>query len=140
PNGYTAGAAASAQKIRVVMDELLIGNYLEEIACNTIVDDDQFQIVPVGATPDDIANCAQAADVLVDTCKGEHAVCLCEIPGGCNVGATVVQPGLPVGILDEDDDGTSDAHQFIAGSVGLRCGANSDIDVPMSPQRSYWQP
>lgn len=140
PEGYANGAVVAGNKIRVIMDELLIGNYLEEIACNTLVDADQYQVVPVGTTPDDIAACSQAPDVLDETCKGEHAVCLCEIPGGCNAGARVVPPGKPVGILDEDHDGTSDAHQFITGSVGLKCGTNDAIDVPMSVEASYWQP
>jgi hypothetical protein len=151
PNGYPAGAVAIGNKLRVVMDELLIGNYIEEIACRTIVDSDQFQAVPVGATPDDIADCAVAADVLGSTCLpcngqnddecNEHAVCICEIPGGCNVGASIVPPGLSVGVLDEDEDGTSDAHQFIRGSVGITCdGVNGPIEVPMSATASYWQP
>lgn len=139
-NGYAAGAEANGNKIRVVMDELLIGNYLEEIACNTIVDDDQFQVVPVGTTPDDIANCGLAADQLAAHCKGDHAVCICEVPGGCSVAGRPVLPGEPVGILDEDDDGTSDAHQFIDGAVGLKCGPNDSIDVPMNLQATYWQP
>jgi hypothetical protein len=151
PNGYPAGAVALNNRLRVIMDELLIGNYIEEIQCRSIVDSDQFQTVPVGATPDDIADCSLAADVLTQTCVpcngsndgscNEHAVCICEIPGGCNVGVSTVPPGQPVGVLDEDEDGTSDAHQFIGGSVGVRCdGVDGPVDVPMNVQRSYWQP
>ena len=150
-DGYPAGAVALGNRLRVVMDELLVGNYIEEIACRSLVDSDQFQAVPVGATPDTIADCALPADVLQETCKpctgeggdcNEHAVCICEIPGGCNVGATMVPPGQPVGVLDEDEDGTSDAHQFIGGSVGVTCigAAGETIEVPMNLQRSYWQP
>jgi len=63
---------ASTQRIRVVMDELLLGNYLEQIQCR----DGTYQSVPEGATPDDIAACAVANDVLAQTCTGPYAVCL----------------------------------------------------------------
>jgi hypothetical protein len=124
----TNAAPVTGQRIRIVMDELLIGNYLEEIACNAVVDEDQYQSVPVGATPDDIAACAVAADVLHETCTGEFAVCL--------------GPNGPVGVLDEDGDGTSDDTQFIDGAVGLRCRtADGDEIIPaINLQATYWQP
>ncbi len=120
----TAAIADSNQSLRVVVDELLVGNFLEEIACRGPVDDDAYTQVPVGATPDDIAACAVALDILPESCVGEYAVCL-------------GQDGAPVGVLDEDEDGTSDDTRFIRGSVRLVCDG---IDVPINIDASYWQP
>jgi hypothetical protein len=117
---------ASSTGIRVVMDELLIGNYLEEIACNALVDNDQYSAVPVGATPEDIAKCAVKPDLLVQTCTGEFAVC--------------IGPNGPVGVLDQipiGGDGASDDTQFIDGAVGIRCGS---ITPALDLQLSFWQP
>ena len=120
----TANPDFRAQRIRVVLDELLVGNFLEEIACRSPVDDDAYAFVPLGATPDDIARCAEQADVLPQTCTGDHAVCL-------------DPSGVPVGVLDENGDGAADDLQFIRGSVGIQCGS---IEVPIDVQASYWQP
>jgi hypothetical protein len=138
PNQMTT-AAPTQNKLRVVMDELLIGNYLEEIACRAPVDDDAYAAVPLGTTPDDIAKCAVAKDVLPGSCPGnlEHAVCICAIEGGC--GETPM--GGPVGVLDVNQDGAADDTRFIPGSVGVTCmGATGFIDVPMDLNNSYWQP
>src|SRR5262245_61447500 len=42
-----SGKAAN-NKIRVIMDELLVGSSLEEIACRASVDDNAFARVPLG--------------------------------------------------------------------------------------------
>lgn len=109
--------------VRVIVDELLIGNYMERISCA----DGTYSDVPVGATPDDIAACAEAADVLPKTCVGEFAVCL---------GATG-----PIGILDNVPapvgDGAADSHQFIDESVQIICDGQK---VPLNLQTSFWQP
>src|SRR5207253_6117887 len=58
-------AVPNTQKIRVIMDQLLAGNRLEEISCRGVVGPDgAYDRVPDGATPDDIALCSVAADVL----------------------------------------------------------------------------
>jgi hypothetical protein len=134
PNSMTT-AAPTGQTIRIVVDELLIGNYLEEIACRGAVDDDVYDFVPLGTTPDDVAKCAVAKDVLPGSCPGtfEHAVCLCKIEGGC--GDTPM--GQSVGVLDVNQDGAADDTRFIPGSVGIRCGT---IDVGIDLNNSYWQP
>lgn len=130
-------ATASNQRIRVVIDELLVGNHLEEIRCNERVDEDDFSAVPVGATPDDIAKCAVAADQLAKSCKGDKAVC-------------VRDDGVPVGVLDATDaggrpykDGIADTTRMIDGAAFIRCSGASGgelIDVPLSLSLSYWQP
>ncbi len=131
-------ATARNQRIRVVLDELLVGNYLEEIQCNERVDEDDFSAVPVGATPDDIARCAVAADQLAKSCKGDKAVCLRD-------------DGVPVGILDETDaggrpfkDGIADTTRMIDGAAFIRCAGSGTgvepINVPISLPLSYWQP
>ncbi len=115
----TNGIVGTAQRIRIVMDELLIGNYLEEIQCR----DGTYAKVPEGATPDDIANCAVQADILPATCVGEHAVCL--------------GPDGPIGVMDEDENGSVDDTRFIEGAVTMRCGG---LDVDLSLVNSFYQP
>lgn len=126
----TTAIADSGQNIRVVFDELLIGNYLEEISCRGQVDDDAYDEVPLGATPDNIADCAVPDDELPFTCTGEFAVC---------VGP---DPANPVGVFDIlngqiPPDGAPDDLRMIAGAVKIIC---DDIDVPIDQQNSYWQP
>ncbi len=115
------GSVSSSFTIRVIMDELLIGNYLEEIACR----DGTYQTVPEGTTPDHIAGCSVQADVLPQTCTGPNAVCL--------------DDSGPIGVLDDNEDGTSDDTRMIDGAVRIVC-ADGDIDVPMSQSGSFWQP
>lgn len=127
-------AKPTNQVLRIIMNELLVGNYLEEISCNDIVGPDgAFDRVPIGATPDDIAKCAVAKDVLPQTCTGDHAVCVCQLPGGCNG----VAMGQPVGVLDKNQDGAADHHKFISGAVGIKC---NNINVVLDLAGSYWNP
>src|SRR5262249_38267255 len=45
-------ATAIGNKLRVIMDELLVGNYLEQIECRApVTTDGAFDSVPIGATP-----------------------------------------------------------------------------------------
>lgn len=121
-------------RLRIIMDELLVGNHLEEIACRSPVDEDAYDRVPVGATPDDVARCSVARDVLEKSCPdGPRAICICKLDGGCNG----IEKGKPVGVKDENGDGAADDTRFIAGAVGLRCGT---IDVPINTEQSYWNP
>ena len=127
-------AKSIGNKLRIIMDELLVGNYLEEIQCRGQVDDDAYDTVPVGTTPDDIARCAVAKDVLASSCPaGEHAVCICKLDGGC--GET--PKGGAVGVNDVNQDGTADDTRFIRGAVGLQCGS---VDVPIDIDATYWNP
>ncbi len=131
-------ANAVNNSFRLIIDELLVGNNLEEVACRAPVDEDSFSRVPIGATPDDIARCAVADDALPASCGGPTAVCLCNIPGGCmSTTGEAIAVGAPVGVLDINQDGATDDTQFIAGSVGIKCG---DIDVPINLDTSYWNP
>jgi hypothetical protein len=132
-------AKAFANPLRIIMDELLVGNYLEEIQCRDVVDDDAFSFVPIGATPDDIARCAVAKDILKTSCPGSNplSVCICQRDGGCLVGTDTITKGSPVGVLDADEDGAADLHRFIPDAVQLKCGS---IMLPTEPSRSYWYP
>lgn len=138
-DGKVTRAAANPNSLRVIMDELLVGNYIEEIACRGAVDDDALARVPVGATPEDIARCSSADDVLPATCPGNNAlsVCICNNDAGCIRGTDMVMKGQPVGVLDIDQDGAADETRMIPGSVGIRCGT---IDVPINLDTSYWNP
>jgi hypothetical protein len=133
-----SSAAVTGQKLRIVFDELLFGNSLEEISCRGNVGaDGAFGRVPIGTTPDDIAACSVAQDVLKGSCKGDHAVCLCELDGGCIVGSNMIAKGDPVGVLDVNQDGAADAHRFIPTSVEVKCGA---MMITADPMLSYWYP
>lgn len=128
-------ATAMGNKMRIIMDELLVGNYLEEIQCRTVVDSDVYSAVPIGATPDDIARCSTAKDVLAKTCPGSNplSVCICQLDGGCDGTAK----GSPVGVLDVNQDGSADDTRFIADAVQVKCGS---IMVPTDINASYWNP
>jgi hypothetical protein len=134
-------ARVKGQGFRVIMDELLIGNNLEEISCRANVDGDAYSRVPLGATPDDIAKCSTAQDVLPSTCKGPLATCLCDLDAGCTVttpmGTQMIAKGAPVGVDDKNQDGSADDTRLINGSVGFKCGA---ITVPIDLDMSYWNP
>lgn len=134
PNMVTT-AAVTANVFRVIVDELLIGNYLEEVACRAPIDNDAYDFVPLGSTPEDIAKCAVAKDVLGKSCPAtlDHAVCICQIDGGCGD----VARGQPVGVLDVNQDGAADDTRLIQGAAGIQCGT---IDVPIDQNNSYWNP
>lgn len=128
------------QRIRVVMDELLIGNYLEQIQCR----DNSYQSVPEGATPDHIAACALANDVIPETCVGPYAVCLDPTTGA------------PIGVMDVDDadseqDGAADDTRFMVLDLGppvrtpveIICtpiAGGDAINVPLNLANTFWQP
>lgn len=138
-------AKATGNKFRIIIDELLRGNNLEEIECRFAVDDDIYDRVPVGATPDDIARCSVAQDVLPSRCPGSNrlSVCLCKNDGGCLSGTkpdgtpNVTPRGASVGVLDLDQDGAADHTHFISGAVVVTCG---EITVPADLTGSYWTP
>ncbi len=116
----TNAIALGGQRIRVVLDELLRGNALEEIACA----DGSFDRVPIGTTPDDIERCAGPVDAIAQSCTGDRTVCVDPAAG-------------PIGILDENEDGAADDFRMIAGAVTLDCdGQAMDIDL----QESFYQP
>jgi len=139
-------ASANGNKLRIIVDELLRGNNLEEIACRfAVAGPELYAKVPIGATPDDIARCSVAQDVLASRCPGRNplSVCICANDGGCPSGTkidgtpNVTPKGESVGVLDLDLDGAADNTRFIKGSVGIRCGT---IDVPIDVDMSYWTP
>ncbi len=118
--------ALGNQEIRVVLDELVRGNSLEEIACA----DGTFSRVPVGTDPDDIRDCSGPVDSLID-CK---SVCLDP------------SSGAPIGILDADEDGAPDDVRMIDYNddpnitelaVSVTCGG---VDIPLDPENSFWNP
>jgi len=141
-------ATAAGNKLRIIMDELLRGNDLEEIRCRTTVDSDAFARVPLGATPDDIARCAVAQDVLPARCPGSnpHSVCICANDGGCSGMDSDDRPfttpkGESVGVLDADQDGAADDTRFVQGAVGIRCDTSGmPTNVSIDLDNSYWTP
>lgn len=120
----TNAIALGGQRIRVVFDELLRGNALEEIACcvpTGCEDGVWYDRVPVGTTPDDIENCAGPVDSIQNTCT---AVCIDPDAG-------------PTGILDDDEDGAADDFRMISGQIRLMC---DDIEMALDLQESFYQP
>ncbi len=79
-----AVAYRDGARFRVVFDEILVGNYIEEIQCA----DGSFSRVPIGTDPDDISRCAGPD---LSSCE---AVC--------------IGPGGPIGITDANEDGAVD--------------------------------
>ena len=139
PVTSAVAAGPPAQSLRIIMDQLLLGNYLEEVQCRGVVDTDAFSFVPVGDTPDDIARCCVASDALTETCPGSNpkSICICKLEAGCGG----VAFGDPVGILDVNQDGAADNTSFIEGAVGIQCGDPSNpINVPIDRDNSYWNP
>ena len=69
-------AVATGQALRVISDQLLRGNRLEQIPCRDVValdgngDQTMFSDVPDDATPDDIAKCAVSNAALAQSCVG----------------------------------------------------------------------
>jgi len=139
----SATITQDAPGMRIIMGSLLVGNYLEQIQCRGVVGPDgAFGDVPIGATPDDIAKCSVTNDVLPETCKGDHAVCMCQLAAGCTVGGTVVPQGAPVGVLDQDEDGAADVHQFKPGAAAVTCTGDGGKEIvpPIDLAQSYWYP
>ena len=118
--------ALGNQEIRIVLDELIRGNSLEEIACA----DGTYSRVPVGTDPDDIADCAGPVDSLLDC----DSVCLDP------------SSGAPIGIRDENEDGAPDDVRMIDYNddpnitelaVAVTCGG---VNIPLDPINSFWSP
>ncbi len=115
-----AAVAKSTQPMRIVLDELVVGNTLEEIGCT----DGSFERVPLDADPDDIAACSPA----VIEFGGCTAVC-------ANVG----------GIKDEDGDGAPDidgGRRMLEVAPGvLAVSLNCDgTNIPFDPFTSFYSP
>jgi hypothetical protein len=132
-------ATAAGNRLRVVVDELLAGEALEEVRCRAPVDDDAFARVPAGTTADDVARCAAPDDALAASCPGTgpHDLCVCALDGGCPAGGAVIARGASVGVVDVDQDGAADTARLVAGTASVRCGAT---DVAIDLAASYWTP
>ncbi|MBW2278647.1 MAG: carboxypeptidase regulatory-like domain-containing protein, partial [Deltaproteobacteria bacterium] len=119
--GVNTAVARSNQKLRIVVDELLIGNNLEEIACNPVMEGTDlvpfWSRVPEGTNPDDIDDCAG--------------------PDQSRCTAVCIGPDGPVGVLDEDEDGAADEFRLMASVITLTCDG---ADIPIDVYQSFYQP
>lgn len=110
-------AIAGMNRVRIVLDELLVGNNLEEIGCA----DGSFSRVPLDADPDDIARCSPPnLQECTEVCQGPPVV----------------------GILDEDEDGASDTRRMIdygTSELGVQVTCDG-VNIPMDPVLSFYQP
>lgn len=144
---HVTAASATNQKLRIIMGKLLVGNYLEQVQCTQPVRIDYdgmptaYDIVPIGATPDDIAKCTES-DVVAQTCHGALATCICQLDAGCGTGLPV-DKGTAVGIKDVNHDGAADLMRFAPNAVTFHCHgdtSNDEIDIPPDLTTSYWNP
>ena len=141
--------AAAGNEIRIIIDELLIGNSLEAVECadGELTSEywnrtENTYPIPLGATPDDIADCAGEPQALLETCSA-----VCVGPNGVVDNLT----GLPIGILDSDpvdgapdrlalfpyeknDESTDDDDEL---GVAITC---DDVNIPIDTARSFWDP
>jgi hypothetical protein len=107
----TAAIAGTDQRIRIVVDELLLGNSLEEVQC---VNPGTWSRVPVGTDPDDIKRC-----IGTDLSRCEA---VCKDQGG---------------VLDANGDLSLDDTRLIDGVVTLSCGG---VAVPLDRTHSFYSP
>lgn len=98
------GGSGGNARLRIVFDELLRGNDIEEIQCA----DGSYSRVPYGATPDDIKRCSG--------------------PNLADCEAVCIGPGGPIGILDLNGDGAVDD----AGGTGYRMINYGDGEIAAS--------
>lgn len=108
-----SAVARGSQRVRIVFDELLVGNDIEEVACA----DGSFSRIPRGTTPDDISDCGGP--------ELSRCTKVCQSDAG------------PVGILDADEDGAADDLRMIDGVVTITCDG---VEMPWDPQQSSYQP
>jgi hypothetical protein len=135
----SAVAGRDVSKIRIVLDELLRGNAIEELECS----DGSWSKIPDGSTPDDIKACSGPIESLTDC----EAVC--------------ITSAGPIGILDTNEDGAADFFRMIdydsgccpAGSTGctpndipcelavsLECGGSKIPLLREGDGRSFYNP
>lgn len=108
-----SAVARGSQRLRIVFDELLVGNDIEEVACA----DGSFSRIPPGTTPDDISACAPPElSNCTKVCQGDSG---------------------PIGILDAEEDGAADDLRMIADVVTVTCDG---VEMPWDPQQSSYQP
>jgi hypothetical protein len=134
----TSAVALGSQRIRVVLDEHVRGNAIEEIACA----DGSYSRIPIGADPDDIAACSGPPDQVLVTCTGDRTVCICEDPDAPCAQAGGVGLGRPIGILDENDDGAADDFRMIdygtdEYAVQVICDG---VNIPLDRNQSFYNP
>lgn len=114
PRADTKGA-----KIRIVLDELLLGSKIEEIGCD---DGATWSKIPDDATPDDVAACTGED---LSKCKD-----ICIGPDG------------PIGVLDADGDGAGDVFEMISygpGKLGVTLTCDGQ-NIPLSQTLSFYNP
>lgn len=125
------------QEVRIVLDEQIRGNSLEEISCAN----GSFSRIPDGTTPDDINDCSGPIDSL-QNCKID--LCLDTDPSsptfGKPVGVELVENQNGTGdrftlrMIDFDPDPAEDAVELGAQIV---CDG---VAVRMDPTLSFWNP
>ncbi len=125
----TTATIRGSQEIRIVLDEQIRGNSLEEISCK----DGSYSRIPDGTTPDDIKDCSGSLDSLQN----------------CKVDLCLDADGKPAGVeLVENENGTGErfllrmidfdpSPDVVELGVQLICGG---MPVEMNQASSFWSP
>ena len=158
PKDGVSNALAANNTIRVVIDELLDGSTMEQVACGRLedgvlahfdLDDGDETTLPItnphysnivsGSNPDDIADCTG-----VDRSRCTAACTTAHVPHG------TFDDSDPIGVLDLDDDGAADAFRFKEGVVSVICdGTEMPLDLEAQAFqghtdedeiRTFWNP
>ncbi len=110
-SGEAQEAIAGTQQIRIILDEIVRGNSLEEIGCS----DGSYSRIPTGTTPDDLAN----------------KVCIVDgKPIGVHLGPDGSHDRLRMIDYNEDP-------KIVELAVQIVCDG---VPIPMSQEGSFWSP
>ncbi len=121
----TQAIAFSNVAVRVILDELVVGYAIEELACA----DGTFGRVAPDATPDDIADCSKAINPELTNCS---AVCV------ANDG---IRDEEPLGSPDGAPDPTSGRQMisYMPGVFAVQILCDGE-NIPLDPIASFWNP
>jgi|GEM_PF-1562052 len=111
------------QRLRIVVDELLVGNTLEQIQCNN----EQFVDVPDGITPDDVDDCSGSLPEDLADCTS-----LCVFDGEPN-GLRLIEDSFGVPRLNFRIRHNADDEPV----VRVRCDGQL---MPFDTDASFWNP
>ena len=124
-------AAATGNTLRIIMDELLVGNKLEEIQCRASGRQRRVRRRCRSARRPTTSRAARSPRTCCRRrCPGDARVCICQLDGGCpssthdhrrrrasrSACSTSTRTAPPT------------TRSFIAGAVGIKCGADRRAD------------
>ncbi len=137
-DGVVTNATVTNQKIRIIMDELLLGRNLEEIQCAEINGMTTWERIPEGTTPEVLDRCTRPG---TENCT---ELCTTLAPVLFDNGDPVLDANgnpvmTPIGLANLAPSGFSPVHslRFIQGAVTITCDGD---DMPLNTTDTFWQP